>query len=93
MVVLSRGSQIPADCIVCEGECKVNESLLTGESDLIEKKVGDDLLSGSCISLGKCYAKANKVGAERYAAKINDEAKYIKKDNSENLRSSPPIII
>lgn len=38
VVVLSRGSQIPADCIVCEGECKVNESLLTGESDLIEKK-------------------------------------------------------
>ena len=87
VVVLSRGSQIPADCIVCEGECKVNESLLTGESDLIEKKVGDELLSGSFISLGKCYAKANKVGAESYAAKINDEAKYIKKVNSEILRS------
>ncbi len=87
LVVLSRGSQIPADCIVCEGECKVNESLLTGESDLIEKKVGDELLSGSFISLGKCYAKANKVGAESYAAKINDEAKYIKKVNSEILRS------
>ena len=87
VVALSRGSQIPADCIVCEGECKVNESLLTGESDLIEKKVGDELLSGSFISLGKCYAKANKVGAESYAAKINDEAKYIKKVNSEILRS------
>ena len=46
VVVLSRGSQFPPTVIVCEGECKVNESLLTGESDLIEKKVGDELLSG-----------------------------------------------
>lgn len=87
IIVLSRGSQIPADCIVCEGECKVNESLLTGESDLIDKKAGDELLSGSFISLGKCYARANRVGAQSYAAKINNEAKYIKKINSEILRS------
>lgn len=87
LIMLSRGSQIPADCIVCEGECKVNESLLTGESNLIEKKIGDKLLSGSFISLGKCYATAEKVGPECYAAKINNEAKYIKKVNSEILRS------
>lgn len=92
LIVLSRGSQIPADCIVCDGECKVNESLLTGESDLIEKKSGDELLSGSFISLGKCYARANKVGSECYAAKINNEAKYIKKINSEILRSFNLII-
>lgn len=92
LIVLSRGSQIPADCIVCEGECKVNESLLTGESDLIEKNAGDELLSGSFISLGKCYAKADKVGADCYAAKINNEAKYIKKVNSEILRSFNLII-
>lgn len=92
IIVLSRGSQIPADCIVCEGECKVNESLLTGESDLIDKKVGDELLSGSFISLGKCYARANRVGAQSYAAKINNEAKYIKKINSEILRSFNLII-
>ena len=47
ILVLSRGSQIPADCIVCDGNCRVNESLLTGESNLIEKNVGDELLSGS----------------------------------------------
>ena len=44
ILVLSRGSQIPADCIVCKGECKINESLLTGESDLILKKEKDKLL-------------------------------------------------
>lgn len=87
IIVLSRGSQIPADCVLVSGECKVNESLLTGESDLIPKKMGDEMLSGSFISSGKCYARATKVGAECYAAKINNEAKYIKKVNSQIMKS------
>ena len=41
VIFLSRGNQIPADCVVVDGSCKVNESLLTGESDLIEKSEGD----------------------------------------------------
>ncbi len=87
ILVLSRGSQIPADCIVCKGECKANESLLTGESNLISKKENDELLSGSFIASGKCFAKVNKVGADCYVAKINNEAKYIKKVNSQILKS------
>lgn len=87
IIVLSRGAQIPADCIVVDGNCKVNESLLTGESNLIEKKVGDELLSGSFINSGKCLAGVTKVGADCYAARINNEAKYIKKINSQILQS------
>ena len=92
ILVLSRGSQIPADCVVCQGECKVNESLLTGESDLIFKSENDELLSGSFIAAGKCYARVTKVGAECYASKINNEAKYIKKINSQILKSFKFII-
>ena len=87
ILILSRGSQIPADCVVYNGECKVNESLLTGESDLILKKENDILLSGSFIASGRCYAKVTKVGADCYASKINNEAKYIKKINSQILSS------
>lgn len=87
IIILSRGDQIPADCVLVSGECKVNESLLTGESDLILKRVNDEMLSGSFISAGKCYAKVSKVGADCYAAKINAEAKYIKKVNSQILNS------
>ena len=92
VIQLSRGSQIPADCQLLEGECKVNESLLTGESDLIAKGEGDELLSGSFIAAGTCYAKITKVGADCYAAKINNEAKYIKKNNSQILISFKFII-
>lgn len=87
VILLSRGSQIPADCTVLKGECKVNEGLLTGESDLISKKINENLLSGSFIVSGKCYAKVTEVGAECYAAKINNEARYIKKVDSQILKS------
>lgn len=87
IILLKRGSQIPADCIVFDGECKVNESLLTGESDLIVKSKDEELLSGSFLASGKCLAKVTKVGMDCYAAKINSEAKYIKRVNSQILKS------
>ena len=83
---------MPADCILVKGICKANESLLTGESDLIDKKVGDELLSGSFIAAGSCYCRVNRVGADSYAAKINNEAKYIKKNDSQILNSFKFII-
>ena len=92
ILVLSRGNQVPADCILVEGNCRANESLLTGESDLIDKNVGDELLSGSFISAGSCYCRVNRVGADSYASKINAEAKYIKKNNSQILKSFKTII-
>ena len=92
ILILSRGAQVPADCVLIDGECMANESLLTGESDLIEKKIGDELLSGSFISAGSCYCRVNRVGADSYASKINAEAKYIKKNNSQILKSFKTII-
>ena len=92
IIILSRGSQVPADCEMIDGSCMANESLLTGESDLIEKSVGDELLSGSFISAGSCYCRITRVGADSYAARINNEAKYIKKNDSQILRSFKFII-
>lgn len=87
IIILSRGSQIPADCVVIDGNCKVNESLLTGESNLIEKNIGSKLLSGSFINSGKCYANVINVGENCYANKINADAKYIKGISSNILKS------
>lgn len=92
VLVLSRGNQVPADCIVIDGSCRANESLLTGESDLIDKNIGDEMLSGSFISAGSCYCRVNRVGADSYASRINAEAKYIKKNNSQILKSFKTII-
>lgn len=92
IIKLSRGEQIPADCIVVDGNCQVNESLLTGESDLITKKVGDNLMSGSFINSGVVFAKVIHVGKDNYASKITAEAKKNKALNSEIMRSLNAII-
>ena len=92
IIVYKRGSQIIADSIIKDGTVKVNEALLSGEENLITKKVGDFLYSGSFVVNGKCTAKVEKVGEDNYASKIVKEAKYIKKVNSEIMDTLKKII-
>ena len=92
VIVLKRGNQVPADCIVLSGECDVNESLLTGESNLIKKQAGTHLMSGSFVNSGLVYARIEHVGAQNYAAKISSEAKEYKAVNSQIMNSLNGII-
>ena len=92
VIILRSGAQIPCDCEVLKGFCYANESLLTGESDLIEKQAGSTLLSGSFVTSGEVYAKVKRVGADSYASKILAEAKVKKKINSEIMRTLNRII-
>ena len=87
IIMLDMGKQVCADAVIASGEVEVNESLLTGEADPIIKQKGDTLLSGSFIVSGKCYAKAEHVGAENFASKLSLEAKKHKGINSELLLS------
>lgn len=75
-----------------EGECHVNESLLTGESNPIHKRSGDELMSGSFIDAGLVVARVIHVGADNYVARINNEAKYVKKVNSEIMNALNAIV-
>lgn len=70
VVILKGGSQIPADARVLEGNIQVNEALLTGEADEINKMPGDSLLSGSFVVSGECYAELTAVGRESYISKL-----------------------
>ena len=92
ILVLSSGNQICSDAVVAAGECEVNESLITGESDPILKQPGDHLLSGSFVVSGQCRAQVEHVGADNYATKIAGDAKYIKKRNSEIMDSIDRIV-
>ena len=93
IVIFQSGNQICADGIVVNGEVRVNESLLTGESDEIIKKTGDELLSGSFVVSGKCYARLEKVGADSYISKLTLEAKTMKKgEQSEMIRSLDKLV-
>ena len=86
------GSQVVTDSIIMDGECLVNESFITGESDPILKKKNDKILSGSFIVSGKCIVKVDCVGENNYVSIISSEAKYIKKINSEIMLSLKKVI-
>lgn len=92
VIELSSGNQVPTDCVVLTSEVDVNESLLTGESEPIHKKSGDTLLSGSFIVSGKCRCRAEHIGSDNYASTVFSGAKYVKKVNSEIMRTLNKII-
>ena len=92
VIRLGRGDQVPADCVVVEGDAKVDESLLTGESKLVAKAAGDELLSGSFVNAGTVVARVVRVGVESYAARMTAEAKQHKVVNSEIMTSVNGII-
>lgn len=92
LTVLSAGKQVCSDCKVLEGECEVNESLITGESDPVFKKAGDEMMSGSFIVSGSAKAEVFRVGADNFASKMTGGAKYLKKNNSVMLKSLDTII-
>ena len=78
IIFLKNGDQIPADCIIIDGNVEVNESLLTGESHSIKKNKDDSLLGGSFLVSGSCYARVDKVGKDCYVQKLTQSAKEFK---------------
>ncbi len=92
-IVFKAGDQIPVDATVLSGNVSANEALITGEAEEIPKTKGDELLSGSFIVSGECYAKVVKVGADAYAAQLTLRAKAIKTgEQSEIIRSLNRIV-
>lgn len=73
------GSQIVSDSIVVEGMLEVDESLLTGESEIVVKKEGDTLYSGSFVVGSHAFIKVCQVGDDNYASKLVRDAKTFQK--------------
>lgn len=93
VVVFSAGDQICADAVVISGNINVNEALLTGESDEIEKVGGSSLMSGSFVVSGQCCARLVNVGEEAYIYKLTKEAKEMGSgEQSEMVKSINQIV-
>lgn len=92
VIKLESGSQVPADAEVIYGMAGVNESLLTGEADEVEKVVGSELKSGSFLTSGNLIAKLTHVGDDSYAAKLTKKAKEVKEKKSEMIKDIETII-
>ncbi len=92
LVLIKSGQQIPADGYVEDGFALVNESLLTGEADEVEKRQGSELKSGSFVVAGSCYMTLTSVGENSYAAKLMSEAKKVHDKKSEMINDIESII-
>ncbi|WP_280825331.1 HAD-IC family P-type ATPase [Mycobacterium sp. OTB74] len=75
VIELGPGDQIVVDGVIIEAaNLEIDESLLTGEADAIDKNAGDPVMSGSFVVAGTGAYRATKVGREAYAAQLADEA-------------------
>ncbi|HEY3735866.1 MAG TPA: HAD-IC family P-type ATPase [Jatrophihabitans sp.] len=84
LLVLRSGDQVPADGIVrASSGLECDESLLTGESEPIDKNPEDEVRSGAIVVAGSGTFQATKVGAEAYAAQLAAEAKRFQITHSE----------
>ena len=87
VLLLQAGDQVPTDALVLEGFAELNEALLTGESDPLIKREGSELLSGSFVVSGQCYARVLRVGAENYSTQLSIEAKQYRPIESGLMRA------
>ncbi|CAM3224382.1 Calcium-transporting ATPase 1 [Arthrobacter ulcerisalmonis] len=88
LLILRAGDQVPADGRVLQGRgLQLDESMLTGESDPIDKVADDYVLSGSVVVAGEGAAQVVRVGADSFANRIATQAKRFSLVRSE-LRTS-----
>ncbi len=93
IVEFAAGDQICADGVLCSGALQVNEALITGEADPVQKKPGDLLRSGSFVVAQKGQVQLTKVGDDAYAARLAAEAKADPRAaKSEMMRSLDKLI-
>ncbi|GAB3646495.1 HAD-IC family P-type ATPase [Glycomyces tarimensis] len=84
LITVAPGDRIVVDGPVVESRnLEIDESLLTGEADPVAKLPGDPVQSGSFVVAGTGVFRADKIGAESYAARLVEEASEFKRTNSE----------
>ena len=93
IAVFSAGDQVSADALIRSGTIQVNEAMITGEAEPLEKGPGDKIRSGSFVVSGSCRAQLTAVGPDSYAAKLTLEArKDVKTGQSEMMASLTKLI-
>lgn len=84
VVILRPGDQlvVDGDVIAADG-LEIDESLLTGEADPVDKSIGDLAMSGSFVVAGSGMYVATRVGRDSFAAGLTEQAKKFTQTRSE----------
>jgi Cu2+-exporting ATPase len=86
ILLIKPGEKIPADGEVVQGESAVNESMVTGEAEPVEKEKGDEVIGGSINSEGTLRVKVSKTGEDSYLSKVIDLVKKAQQSKSKTQR-------
>ncbi|PTV98244.1 Cu2+-exporting ATPase [Halanaerobium saccharolyticum] len=74
-VLVKPGEKIPADGVIYEGDSYIDESMLTGESEPVERKVDDEVIGGSVNGDSSIKIKIEKAGDESYLSQVIEMVK------------------
>lgn len=70
IIVVRPGEKIPVDGVITEGSTSIDESMLTGESIPVEKKIGDNVIGASINKNGSFKFRATKIGKDTTLSQI-----------------------
>ncbi len=70
IIIVRPGEKIPVDGTIVEGASTVDESMITGESIPVEKRIGDEVIGAAINKTGSFKFKATKVGKDTALAQI-----------------------
>ena len=70
VMVVRPGEKIPVDSKVIEGNSAVDESMVTGESMSVTKKIGDSVIGGTINREGSLVLQATKVGSDTFLSQV-----------------------
>ncbi|MFN4234463.1 MAG: heavy metal translocating P-type ATPase [Bacteroidia bacterium] len=83
LLQINTGDKVAVDGIIVKGNCQVDESMITGESIPVEKKIGDELIGGTVIIEGAVQLRAEKVGRDTMLSQIIELVKNAQQSKPE----------
>ncbi|MGZ4067908.1 MAG: copper-translocating P-type ATPase [Bacteroidia bacterium] len=86
MILVKPGEKIPADGVITEGESYINESMLTGESKPVNKKLHDSVIGGSINGNGALKVMVEHTGKDSYLSKVVTLVQEAQKTKSQTQR-------
>ncbi|MFW6134118.1 MAG: copper-translocating P-type ATPase [Elusimicrobiota bacterium] len=84
VILIKPGEKIPADGEIIDGESQVNEAMISGEAEPVEKKKGDKVIGGSINGEGFLKEKVLKSGEKSYISQVIDMVKKAQESKSRN---------
>jgi Cu2+-exporting ATPase len=86
-VLVKPGEKIPIDGTITEGNSRINQAMVTGESEPVEKKENDEVIAGTINGQSALTIEVQKTGQETYLSQVVDmvEKARSSKSNTQNI--------